>query len=132
LDPGTERNVLHYVLRKATDCPPKCLFIAFHAMHPADVENRDYGRWDPPPWPSDTFYVQTFALTSPTSVDRSFGIVRSRSKATVFVCCWCTPRVSHRHAPCNSLKVPSYVPPALTYKSPHSPQAIYLFRLFLK
>jgi hypothetical protein len=32
------------------------------------------------------FYPQKFALTSPTSGGRSVGIVRSRTKATEFVC----------------------------------------------
>jgi hypothetical protein len=35
-------------------------------------------------WPRDTLYPQKLALTSPTSGDRSVGIVRSRTKATEF------------------------------------------------
>jgi hypothetical protein len=53
-------------------------------------ENRVYkteinGRGGPLRWPRDTLYPQKFALTSPTSGDRSVGIVRSRSKATELV-----------------------------------------------
>jgi hypothetical protein len=33
-------------------------------------------------WPRDTLYPQKFALTSPTSVGRSVGIVCLRTKAT--------------------------------------------------
>jgi hypothetical protein len=38
--------------------------------------------------PRDTLYQQKLALTSPTSGSRSVGIVRSRSKATVFFLFW--------------------------------------------
>jgi hypothetical protein len=49
-------------------------------------ENRDYGRRDPSRWPRGTLYPQKLALTSPTSGGRSFGIVRSQTQATEFVC----------------------------------------------
>jgi hypothetical protein len=48
------------------------------------LENREYGRGDPLPWPRDTLYPQK--LTSPTSGGRSVGIVRLRTKATECVC----------------------------------------------
>jgi hypothetical protein len=41
-------------------------------------------RENPLRWPHDTLYPQKQALTSPTSGDRSVGIVRSRTKATEF------------------------------------------------
>jgi hypothetical protein len=46
------------------------------------LDNRDYGRSDPPRWPSDTPLSAKLALTSPTSGGRSVGMVRSRTKAT--------------------------------------------------
>jgi hypothetical protein len=46
------------------------------------LENREYGRKDPSRWPRVTAYPQKLALTSPTSGDRSVGIVRSRTQAT--------------------------------------------------
>jgi hypothetical protein len=42
------------------------------------LEIREYGHGDPLRSASDTFYPQKLALMSPTSVDRSVGIVRSR------------------------------------------------------
>jgi hypothetical protein len=48
------------------------------------LEIREYGHGDPLRWPSDSPYLQTFALFSPTSGGRSAGIVRSRTKATEF------------------------------------------------
>jgi hypothetical protein len=48
------------------------------------LENREYVRGDPLRWPFDTLYPQKLALTSPTSGDRSVGIVRLRVKATEF------------------------------------------------
>jgi hypothetical protein len=45
------------------------------------LENREYGRGDPLRWQRDTLYLQTLALTSPTSGDLS---VRLRTKATEF------------------------------------------------
>jgi hypothetical protein len=48
------------------------------------IENREYGRRDPSRWPRGTLYPQKLALTSPKSGGRSVGIVRSRTKATVF------------------------------------------------
>jgi hypothetical protein len=49
------------------------------------LENREYGRGDPLPWPHDTLYPQKLALTSPASGGRSVGIVRLRTEATEFV-----------------------------------------------
>jgi hypothetical protein len=43
------------------------------------LENRDYGRRDPSRWLRNTLYPQKLSLTSPTSGDCSFGIVRSHS-----------------------------------------------------
>jgi hypothetical protein len=48
------------------------------------LECRKYGRRDPPRWPRDILYLKELALTSPTRGGRSFGIVRSRIKATDF------------------------------------------------
>jgi hypothetical protein len=48
------------------------------------VENQEYGRGEPLPWPRDTLYLQKLALTSPTRGGRSVGIVRLRAKATEF------------------------------------------------
>jgi hypothetical protein len=45
------------------------------------LEGEDYGRRDPSHWPRDTLCPQKLALTSPTSGDRSVGIVRSLTKA---------------------------------------------------
>jgi hypothetical protein len=50
------------------------------------LENREYGRRDPLCWPRNTLYSQELALTSTTSGGCSVGIVRSRVKATEFVC----------------------------------------------
>jgi hypothetical protein len=49
------------------------------------LENREYGRGDLLRCPRDTLYPQKLALTSPTSGDRSAGIVRFRTKTTEFV-----------------------------------------------
>jgi hypothetical protein len=56
------------------------------------LENREYGRRDPSPWPRGTLYPQKLALTSPTSGGHSVGIVRSRTQTTEFVC-FCFIRV---------------------------------------
>jgi hypothetical protein len=48
------------------------------------LENREYGRRDPPLRPLYTLYPQKLAVASPTSGGRSIGIVRSRTKATEF------------------------------------------------
>jgi hypothetical protein len=48
------------------------------------LENREYGREDLLRWSADTLYPQNLALTSPTSGDRSVGIVCSRTKAIEF------------------------------------------------
>jgi hypothetical protein len=47
-------------------------------------ECREYGRRDPSCLPRGTLYSQKFALTSPTSGDRSVGIVRSLTQDTEF------------------------------------------------
>jgi hypothetical protein len=49
------------------------------------LEDREYGRRDPPRWPRDTHYPQKLTLTSPTSGGRSVGVVRFRTKAKEFV-----------------------------------------------
>jgi hypothetical protein len=48
------------------------------------LESQDYGHRDPSRWPRDILYPETLVLTSPTSVGRSVGIVRSRTQATEF------------------------------------------------
>jgi hypothetical protein len=48
------------------------------------LENREYGRRDPPRWPRGTFYPQKLAITSPTSGGRSVDIVRSRTHTMEF------------------------------------------------
>jgi hypothetical protein len=53
-----------------------------------DLENREYGRREPSSWPLGTLYPQKLSLTSPTSVGRSVGIVRSRTHATEFSLVW--------------------------------------------
>jgi hypothetical protein len=50
------------------------------------LENREYGCGNPLRWPRDTLYQLKLALTSPTGSGRSVGIVRLRTKDTVFVC----------------------------------------------
>jgi hypothetical protein len=60
------------------------------------LEIREYSRRNPSRWACGTLYPQKLALTSPTSGDRSVGIVRSRTQATEFlfslvwfgVCVW--------------------------------------------
>jgi hypothetical protein len=44
------------------------------------LENREYGRRNPSPWPRGTLYPHKLAITSPTSGGRSVGIVRSRTQ----------------------------------------------------
>jgi hypothetical protein len=48
------------------------------------IENRECGRRDPSRWSRDTLYQQMLALTSPTSGCGSVGIIRSRTRVTVF------------------------------------------------
>jgi hypothetical protein len=48
------------------------------------LEIREYRHRDPSRCPRCTLYPQKVALTSPTSGDRSVGIVRSRTQATEF------------------------------------------------
>jgi hypothetical protein len=48
------------------------------------LETWDYSHRDPSCWPRGTLYPRKLALTSPTSGDRSVGIVSSRTKATEF------------------------------------------------
>jgi hypothetical protein len=45
------------------------------------LEIREYGLRYLSRWPHDILYPQKLALTSPTSSDRSVGIVRSQTKA---------------------------------------------------
>jgi hypothetical protein len=47
-------------------------------------EIREYGCSDPSRWPRDILYPQTLTLTSPTSGDRSVGIVLSQTQAMEF------------------------------------------------
>jgi hypothetical protein len=49
------------------------------------LEIREYVRRDPSCSPSGILYPHKLALTSPKSVSRSFGIVRSRTQATEFL-----------------------------------------------
>jgi hypothetical protein len=44
------------------------------------LQDRDYGRRDPLCRPQNILYTQKLAVTSPTSGDRSVGIVRSQTK----------------------------------------------------
>jgi hypothetical protein len=46
--------------------------------------NREYSRMDPSGWPRGTLYPQKLELTSPISVGRSVGIVRSLTQAMEF------------------------------------------------
>jgi hypothetical protein len=48
------------------------------------LESREYSRRDSSRGPHSIFYPQKLALTSPTNVGRSVGIVRSRTKVTEF------------------------------------------------
>jgi hypothetical protein len=48
------------------------------------LESREYDHSHPFRRPHGAFYPQKLALTSPTSVGRSVGVVRSRTQATVF------------------------------------------------
>jgi hypothetical protein len=48
------------------------------------LQSGEYDCRDPPRWPRDTPLAQKLALTSPTSGDRSAGIIHSRTKATEF------------------------------------------------
>jgi hypothetical protein len=50
------------------------------------LENLEYGHADPLLRPHGTLYPQKLALTSPASSGCSVGIVRSRTKASEFVC----------------------------------------------
>jgi hypothetical protein len=52
------------------------------------LENREYGRRDPPRWPRGTLYLKKLALTSPTSRGLSGGIVSSRTQATESSLSW--------------------------------------------
>jgi hypothetical protein len=48
------------------------------------AENREYGRRDPSRIPHDILYLQTLALTLPTSAGCSVGTIRSQTQATEF------------------------------------------------
>jgi hypothetical protein len=67
-----------YIYTTFLSLPNKALTIRLAA----GLENREYGSRDPSRWPCDTLYPQKLTLTSPTSCDRSVGIVRSPTKAT--------------------------------------------------
>jgi hypothetical protein len=63
------------------------IFLAIHLYYPfyvfsSGLEIREYGRRDPSRCSSGTLYPQTLAPTSPTSGNRSVGILRSRTHAT--------------------------------------------------
>jgi hypothetical protein len=47
----------------------------------SSLEIREYSHRDPSRWPCGSLYMPKFALTSPASGSRSFGIVRSRTQA---------------------------------------------------
>jgi hypothetical protein len=49
------------------------------------LDNWEYSHGDLLRWPRDTLYPQKLALTLPTSVGRSFSIVRLLTKAMEFV-----------------------------------------------
>jgi hypothetical protein len=57
------------------------------------LENREYSRGDPLPWPRETLYLQKLAPTWPTCRGRSVGIVRLRTENTGFCCCCCYCRI---------------------------------------
>jgi hypothetical protein len=59
-------------------------FLSCSYIFDSGLEHREYGRGDALRWPRDTLYPQKLALASPTSGDRSVGIVRLRTKATEF------------------------------------------------
>jgi hypothetical protein len=61
------------------------LFNCSFSSSDSGLENRQYGSGDPLRWPRDALYQQKLAPTSPTSGDRSGGIVRLWTKATEFV-----------------------------------------------
>jgi hypothetical protein len=50
------------------------------------LEIREYGRRDPSRWPRGNLYPQKLAPSSPTSGGPSVGRVRSRTRATEFMC----------------------------------------------
>jgi hypothetical protein len=49
------------------------------------LESQEHCHGDPLCWPCDTLYPQKMAITAPTSIGRSVGIVRSRIKAAEFL-----------------------------------------------
>jgi hypothetical protein len=51
----------------------------------SSLEDRDYGRRDPPSLPLDALYPRKLALTSQTNGGLSVGRVRSRTKAMELV-----------------------------------------------
>jgi hypothetical protein len=60
----------------------------------SSLENWQYGRKDPLRWHVTPLYPQKLALSSPTSGERSVGIVHLRTKATEIVYTWITCEVS--------------------------------------
>jgi hypothetical protein len=72
----------------------------YYVIKVSGLENREYCRGDPLRWPRDTLYPLKLAPTSSTSVYRSVGIVRLRTKATEFVCLIKVPsRWKQNHPP---------------------------------
>jgi hypothetical protein len=59
------------------------------------LENQEYGRGDPLRWPRDNLYQQKLALTSPSSVGRPVGIIRSRTEAKGLVFLVAMPALPH-------------------------------------
>jgi hypothetical protein len=57
-------------------------WLGFQDTTSPGLENREYGSKDPSRRPSDTFYRQKLALTSPTRCGLSVVIVRSWTMAT--------------------------------------------------
>jgi lysyl-tRNA synthetase class II len=53
-------------------------------MFQTGLENRHYGRRDPPRCQRDTLYLQKLTLTLPTSGGCSLGVDRLRTEATEF------------------------------------------------
>jgi hypothetical protein len=54
-----------------------------------------YGRRDPSRWPRGTLYLQTLAITSPTSGGRLVDVVRSRTQTMEFLVLVCLGSPDH-------------------------------------
>jgi hypothetical protein len=73
------------------------------------LENRECGRRDPSRWLRGTLYPRKLALTSPTSVGRSVGKVRSRTLTTGVVFAPCLSYVlSHQQVSCAYISLADY------------------------